>query len=145
MHGFDFSQDVDGPVVTAAQRSLEALANVACPEMLPQLRKSGVIALADATGHAETLMPLFLAIEREKHLQAAGQATAGMALRVAIGIQMARWARVNELTPSHSQRKCRSPMKALLGTSIVSTWPTTNLLTKSASHCLSNAVAFSEA
>ncbi|MDO8318289.1 helix-turn-helix domain-containing protein [Rhodoferax sp.] len=105
VHGFSFSEDVDGPVITAAQRPLEALVSVANTELLPHLRKPSVIPLGDVSGQAEFLMPLFLAVERETHMQAAGQLTAGMALLMAICIQMARLARVNEVTPPNADSR----------------------------------------
>lgn len=106
VHGFTFSEDVDGPVVTAAQRPLESLASVAMPELLPVIRKPAVISLAGASRQAEALMPLFLAIEREAHIQAVGQVNAGMALLAAVCVQVARLSHVNEATPlSGSSRK----------------------------------------
>jgi AraC family transcriptional activator of pobA len=66
------------------------------PALVTHLRKPAVITL-DGTGDpAQTLMPLFLAIEREAQVQSAGQVTAGMALLTAICIQLAR------LTPAHA-------------------------------------------
>lgn len=100
VHGFDFSEDVDGPVVTAAQRPLESMIGLASPDLLASLRKPAVIALHEANGHAQSLMPLFLAIEREAQLQAASQVTAGMALLTAICIQIARLTRVSEVSAS---------------------------------------------
>lgn len=106
VHGFNFSEDVDGPVVTAAQRPLESLVGVSNPELLPHLRKPAVISLAGANGHAESLMPLFLAIEREAQVQAVGQVTAGMALLTAICIQMARLTHLNDIAaPNAHSRK----------------------------------------
>ena len=105
VHGFYFSEDVDGPVITAAQRPLEAMMNVASPELLAQLRKASVISLEGDSGHAESLMPLFLAIERETYVQEVGQLTAGMALLSAICIHMARLTRVKEVTTSNGNSR----------------------------------------
>lgn len=105
VHGFSFSEDVNGPVVTAAQRPLEALLNLAGPELLAIIRKPAVIALDDASRHAESLMPLFLAIEREAHVQAVGQLTAGMALLTAICVQMARLSHVTVATPLNANSR----------------------------------------
>lgn len=106
VHGFNFSEDVDGPVVTAAQRPLESQVGVSSPELLSILRKPAVISLTGASGYAESLMPLFLAIERESRVQAGGQLTAGMALLTAICIQMARLMRVNDIDmPNAHSRK----------------------------------------
>lgn len=105
VHGFSFSEDVNGPVVTAAQRPLEALVNVASPELLTIIRKPAVLALDDASRHHESLMPLFLAIEREAHVQAVGQLTAGMALLAAICVQMARLSHVTVVEPLNANSR----------------------------------------
>lgn len=106
VHGFTFSEDVNGPVVTAAQRPLESLVGVAMPELLPVIRKPAVIPLVDACRQAEALMPLFLAIEREAHIQAVGQVNAGMALLAAVCVQVARLNQVIEAAPMNmSSRK----------------------------------------
>nr|WP_315185545.1 helix-turn-helix domain-containing protein [uncultured Albidiferax sp.] len=96
VHAFSFSDDMDGPVVTAAQRPLESLAGVAMPGLLPTIRTPAVIPLDTSSGHAEMLMPLFLSIEREAHLLAAGQVNAGMALVAAVCVQVARLAQVQQ-------------------------------------------------
>ena len=90
VHGFNFADNVNGPAVTAAQRPLESLLGVSNPELIALIRKPAAIALDQATQHAESLMPLFLAIEREARIQSAGQATAGMALLAAVCIHMSR-------------------------------------------------------
>lgn len=90
VHGFHFSADVDGPVVTAAQRPLESLAGVVMPELLQTIRKPAVMPLSEASRHAEALMPLFLAIEREARVHAMGQVAAGMSLLTALFVQIAR-------------------------------------------------------
>jgi AraC family transcriptional activator of pobA len=106
VHGFNFSEDVDGPVVTAAQRPLESLVSVGSPELLGILRKPAVISLEGASGFADSLMPLFLAIEHEAQVQAVGQLNAGMALLTAICIQMSRLTRVSEVAaPNAHSRK----------------------------------------
>ncbi|MEO8118582.1 MAG: helix-turn-helix domain-containing protein [Rhodoferax sp.] len=106
VHGFSFSEDVNGPVVTAAQRPLESLVSVAMPELLPLIRKPAVISLVDASSQDEALMPLFLAIEREAHIQAVGQVNAGMALLAAVCVQVARLSQAIEATPLNmSSRK----------------------------------------
>jgi AraC family transcriptional activator of pobA len=90
VHGFHFSPDVNGPVVTATQRPLESLAALAMPELLQTIRKPAVISLDDDRRHADALMPLFLAIEREARLHAMGQFAAGMSLLTALFVQVAR-------------------------------------------------------
>lgn len=90
VHGFRFTPDIDGPVVTAAQRPLESLASVAAPELLATLRRPAVLAAAAVPRHAEALLPLFDAIERESRVQAPGQLAAGSALLMALFVQIAR-------------------------------------------------------
>lgn len=106
VHAFDFSDDVNGPVVTAAQRPLESLARMSNPGLLPVIRKPATHALEGSGGQVESLLPLFLAIEREARVQDAGQITAGMPLMVALYIQVARLAQVTEAAPLNvSSRK----------------------------------------
>ncbi len=90
VHGFRFTEDCDGPVITAAQRPLESLAKVAAPELLPHLRRPAVLQVDPQTRHAEALLPLFEAIERESMTHAPGQVAAGMSLVVALFVQIAR-------------------------------------------------------
>lgn len=90
VHGWHFSSDVNGPIVTATQRPLESLAALTMPELLQTLRKPAVISL-DADGRDDpALMPLFLAIEREARIPAIGQFAAGMSLLTALFVQVAR-------------------------------------------------------
>jgi AraC family transcriptional regulator, transcriptional activator of pobA len=89
-HGFHFSPDMDGPVVTAPQRPLEALAAVARPELLPVLRTPALIPVAEDARHADALMPLFRALEIESRAYAPGQIAAGSALLLALFVQIAR-------------------------------------------------------
>lgn len=65
VHAFSFRPDVDGPVVTAAQRPLEAMARQLAPELLPLLRQSGVLRVDPLGAPARALPPLFAALERE--------------------------------------------------------------------------------
>jgi AraC family transcriptional activator of pobA len=96
VHGFLFSQDVDGPVVTAAQRPLESLMGVVMPELLPLVRKPAIFDLSPSANVGQTdtalsaLMPLFLAIERESKLFAVGKTSATIALLAAVCVQVAR-------------------------------------------------------
>lgn len=115
VHGFNFSQDVDGPVITAAQRPLESLLDAASPALLPHLRKPAVISLEGASDHLATLMPLFLAIEREARVQAVGQSTAGMALLVAIAIQMGRLARSHDIAPPNAPSRKAAQIEKFRG------------------------------
>jgi AraC family transcriptional activator of pobA len=90
VHGFRFSRDIDGPVITAAQRPLESLAAVASPALLRPIRQPAVLSVDPHSRQAEALMPLFDAIEREALTHTQGQVAAGMSLLVALFVQIAR-------------------------------------------------------
>ena len=90
VHGFSFHNDVDGPVVTAAQKPLESLASTAAPELLHHIRKPVVLPVDPSSRHAQALLPLFEAIEREAQMHTAGRVAAGMSLLVALFVQIAR-------------------------------------------------------
>lgn len=94
VHGFRFSPDIDGPVVTATQKTLEALATAAMPELLPMLRKPLILPLHDKDDalHHQAIMPLFLALEQESRHHAPGQLAAGMSLLLTLLIHIYRMA-----------------------------------------------------
>jgi AraC family transcriptional activator of pobA len=92
VHGFHFTPDIDGPVVTAAQRPLESIAEVAAPDLLPHIRKPLVLGVSGSARHVEALMPLFECIAREMRLHASGESAAGTALLLALFVQIARLA-----------------------------------------------------
>ena len=90
VHGFRFRPDVDGPVITAAQRPLESLVAVGAPELLVHIRQPRVLDVSASPRHAEALQPLFDAIDRESRVQGRGEAVAGAALLMALFVQVAR-------------------------------------------------------
>lgn len=90
VHGFHFRTDIDGPVVTAAQRPLESLAAVGAPDLLPVIRRPAVVDATGAPRQAEALLPLFEAIRRESHIQHGDGSGAGTALLMAVFVQIAR-------------------------------------------------------
>lgn len=90
VHGFRFTPDVDGPVVTASQRTLESLASVAMPELLDTLRRPWLLQLQDEMRYVKQLMPLFLALEQEALVHAPGHHAAGGSLLLALMIQLHR-------------------------------------------------------
>lgn len=108
VHGFQFTPTIDGPVVTAAQKSLESMAAVVMPELVSVLRKPVVLHLDESSRHAEALMPLFLGIEREWRVHAVGQVAAGMSLVMALLVQVARLSNVLEPAPmANNSRKAQ--------------------------------------
>lgn len=90
VHGFHFTPDVDGPVVTAAQRPLESIAEVAAPDLLQHIRRPLVLGISGSARHLDALMPLFDAIERETREHTRGEIAAGTALLMAVFVQIAR-------------------------------------------------------
>lgn len=93
VHGFHFTPQIDGPVVTAAQRPLESVAEVAAPDLLPHIRKPLVLDISGSARHADALVPLFDCIEREMRAHAPGEIAAGTALLLAVFVQIARLAK----------------------------------------------------
>ncbi len=89
-HGFHFSTDVNGPVITVDQQFLESLAGVAMPALVSVIRKPLVMLVEPSARHADALLPLLLALEREWQTPGDGQAAAGMSLVVALLVQIAR-------------------------------------------------------
>ncbi|MEY4753420.1 MAG: hypothetical protein RJA44_1095, partial [Pseudomonadota bacterium] len=90
VHGFRFSADIDGPVVTAAQRPLESLAALAAPDLLPCIRQPLVLDVSAPLRPVEALMPLFDAIALETRLHHSGEPAAGTALLLALFVQIRR-------------------------------------------------------
>ncbi len=89
-HGFHFSSDVNGPVITVDQQFLESLAGIAMPALLTVIRKPLVMLVEPSARHADAVLPLLLALEREWQTPGEGQAAAGMSLVLALLVQIAR-------------------------------------------------------
>ena len=104
VHGFSFHDDIDGPVVTAAQRPLETVAEAAAPELLATIRRPAVLRVEPGSRYEDALMPLFEAIEREARTYATGQAAAGMSLLVALFVQIGR---IGETQPGEEAARSR--------------------------------------
>lgn len=90
VHGFRFGADIDGHVITAAQSALESVAMAAEPELLPYMRTPAVLAIDPASRRGTPLGPLFEAIGREAESHGRWQFTAGIALTIALFVQVAR-------------------------------------------------------
>jgi len=90
VHGFRFRRDIDGPVVTAAQRPLETLLDALAPELRRHVREPAVLSVDRRGRHRAALVPLFDAIAREMRTSGVGQAAAGVALLAALVVQIAR-------------------------------------------------------
>ena len=94
VHGFRFTPDVNGPVVTAAQKTLESVAAITLPELLDTIRKPQLIILQDEMRYVDQLMPLFLALEQESRAHAPGHVAASTSLLLALMVQVHRIAQV---------------------------------------------------
>ena len=90
VHGFRFKPATDGAVLTAAQRPLEAVAKAVAPGLLEMIRRPTVIEVDPNGRHTRSLQMLIDAIGREAATHAAGQAAAGVALLLALFVQIAR-------------------------------------------------------
>ena len=90
VHGFHFCSDIDGPVITAAQRPLESLLAAIAPELLSHVRTARVVPVDATSPHALALTPLFDALANESRQIASGQMAASMALLAALFVQFAR-------------------------------------------------------
>lgn len=109
VHGFRFSADVDGHVITAAQSAIESVAMAAAPELLPFVRTPAVLAVDPASRRGVPLEPLFQAIGREAEGHERWQFTAGLALAIALFVQIARLSESAQLSanPSRSRLAAR--------------------------------------
>lgn len=105
VHGFHYSADTDGPVITAAQKPLESVAGMLMPELIQTIRSPAVIPHAESSRYADGLMPLFLAAEREFHTHAQGHSAAGMSLLTALLVQISRLNSVLEPAPVAAQSR----------------------------------------
>lgn len=98
VHGFRFSQDTQGPVVTAMQTPLESAANLMMPALLETIRTPRLLSLNSDMRYIEQLMPLFLALAHESRTPAAGQVAAGTSLLLALMVQLHRITQLSENT-----------------------------------------------
>ena len=89
MLGFNFAPDVDGLVLTAAQRSLEALAAMIAPPLVPLLQRAGVTR-ANVQTHESALMPLVELLEKEYRATDRGHMVAGLPLLITLPVHVER-------------------------------------------------------
>lgn len=103
VHGFEFSTDVQGPVVTASQKALESIASVAMADLLGSIRTPVLLQLQQDMRYMTQLMPLFLALEHESRSHAIGHQAAGTALLLALMIQIHRMRLQLNPTGNHTE------------------------------------------
>ncbi|MDI9332933.1 MAG: helix-turn-helix domain-containing protein [Cytophagales bacterium] len=100
VHSFQFSQDVDGVVITIAQQPIESMAKATMPELTPVLREPWLIPLG-ADSQADTALAALLdAIEHEWRVHSYGHASAGLSLLATLLIHVGRYAQGLAQMPS---------------------------------------------
>ena len=102
VHGFRFSQDTNGPVVTAMQKALESVAAMMMPPLLDTIRTPRLLSLQSEMRYIDQLMPLFLALEQESHTPAEGQVAAGTSLLTALMVQVHRICKLSDTTETQT-------------------------------------------
>jgi len=90
VHGFNFAPDVDGLVVTVAQRSIEALASIAAPGLIPVLQRAGVSRVNAQAVKESAFVPILELLEKEFRATDRGHMAAGMSLLIALFVHVAR-------------------------------------------------------
>lgn len=103
VHDFHFSPDIDGPVVTATQKTLESVARSVMPELLDTIRTPTVLSLQTEMRYISQLMPLFMALEQESRSHAVGQVAAGMSLLLALMVQVNRISKLSDSVGTQTQ------------------------------------------
>lgn len=98
VHGFHFDADIDGHVVTTAQSAIESVAMTAAPELLDFVRTPAVLTVDPYSRRGEPLAALFEGIGREAAHPERWQYTAGLALTLALFVQIARLSEKARLT-----------------------------------------------
>lgn len=94
VHGFHFSPDTQGPVVTALQKPVESAAALMMPSLLDTLRTPRLLSLQSEMRYIDQLMPLFLALANESRTSTEGQLAASTALLLALMVQIHRICRL---------------------------------------------------
>ncbi|WP_044043380.1 helix-turn-helix domain-containing protein [Caballeronia insecticola] len=90
VHGFNFAPHVDGLVITVAQRSIEAIASITAPGLVPVLQRAGVIRVNAQAAKDSSLMPIVELLEKEFRATDRAHMAAGMSLLIALFVHVAR-------------------------------------------------------
>ncbi|SAK66981.1 helix-turn-helix domain-containing protein [Caballeronia ptereochthonis] len=99
VHGFNFAPGVDGLVITVAQRSIEAIASIAAPGLVPVLQRAGLMRVSASAARESSLMPIVELLEKEFRATDRAHMAAGMPLLIALFVHVARLCE-HESTPS---------------------------------------------
>ncbi|SAL22914.1 transcriptional regulator [Caballeronia turbans] len=90
VHGFNFAPNVDGLVVTVAQRSIEALASIAAPGLIPVLQRAGLSRVSAQSVKESAFMTIVELLEKEFRATNRGHMAAGMSLLIALFVHVSR-------------------------------------------------------
>lgn len=126
VHAFRYASDTDGPVLTAAQRPLEALLDALAPDLRRQVLQPAVLPVDTESRHTEALRPLFDAIARETRTTGLAAGAAGMSLLAALMVQIARighGAPVDGTDPRSRKVRTVERFRGLLDAHFRQRWP----------------------
>ncbi|SAK47855.1 transcriptional regulator [Caballeronia temeraria] len=90
VHGFNFAPDIDGLVITVAQRSIESLASIAAPRLVSMLQRAGVSRMSAQAVKESAFVPILELLEKEFRATNRGHMAAGMSLLIALLIHAVR-------------------------------------------------------
>lgn len=90
VHGFYWSEQVEGEVITALQYPLESIAQVLSPSLQPFLQQPKIIPLPDWSEKNNPLLPIFRALREEYHHRARDHIACSQALLLALLINVFR-------------------------------------------------------
>lgn len=110
VHAFRYSEETDGPVITAAQRPLESMARILSGDLLALMQRPMVIPLPWNTDGTEPIWPLIQMIQSEAQGQERGNVAAGHALLIALLVKITRLEQ-----PAVTVRPANSRRSTLLG------------------------------
>jgi len=91
VHSFHFSPDVDGPVITIAQKPLEAITKPLMPELNRVLAQAWIIQLGQDKQADHALNMLLQSIEGEWRIHRYGHGAAGLGLLSTLLVHIARY------------------------------------------------------
>ncbi|MGB6009537.1 helix-turn-helix domain-containing protein [Castellaniella sp.] len=90
MHSFHFSEDVDGPVITAVQHVLERVVGAADPNMLSVVREPFAMEFEPGDPALAPIAPLFDSIQDEFRSHRVGQPGICVSLLAALALRVGR-------------------------------------------------------
>jgi AraC family transcriptional activator of pobA len=103
VHSHRFEPDIEGPVVTAAQRPLESLASVSSPELVQWIREPRMVQASVGTGERNAVELLLDLLELESHNSAPDHVTASLSLLFSLLVQIARLGHAASLCTSSAR------------------------------------------